>query len=91
MFTLHFAERSCLGIEQIRARAQSFRQLVAFADKLAPNKCGVIASHWIERDGNLEMDLFDWCDCCCAPPTPVFARVVAPPGFRPPSIRTLDT
>ena len=84
-FTLHFAERICLGIENVSARAENLHQLIAFADKLAPNGMGVISSDWIERDGNLEMELFDWCDCWCLPPTPVIARVVAPPGFRPPS------
>lgn len=85
MFTLHFAERVCLGIEQVVARAESARQLIAFADKVAPNGCGVLASDWIERDGNLVVELYDWCECCCPPPTTVIARIVAPQDFRLPS------
>ena len=70
----------CLGCGQATAKAATLRQALDFVAEFAPGRCGVIASAWSERDGRRVADVYDWCDCWFAGPTPVLARIIAPPG-----------
>jgi hypothetical protein len=77
MFVLRLADGTTA------ATAGTLNEVLAVADRIAPNECGVIASGWVERDGSYELDVFDWAGCWCPPPHPVLARVIAPPGYHP--------
>jgi hypothetical protein len=85
MFTVRLAAGVCMDYSQVTAQAATIHGAVDFASEFAPNECGVIVSTWIERNGRLVLEVYDWCECCCPGPPPILAEVIAPPGFTPPA------
>jgi hypothetical protein len=82
MFIVRFSPRICFGFSQAFARATTLNGAVGFASEFAPNKMGVIASSWFERDGAFVIEVVDWCEAWVHSP-PAIAEITAPPGYRP--------
>jgi hypothetical protein len=81
MFIVRFSPGICFGFSLAFAYAATLDGAVGFASEFAPNKMGVVASSWFERDGTYVIEVVGWCEAWFHSP-PVIAEITAPPGRR---------
>jgi hypothetical protein len=81
MFTINLRQELFSSSACLSAKTELLDNAIAFIRKFSMDGM-IIASNWIERDGQYVMEIFDWYDCWCTDP-PALGWIVAPVGFVP--------